>query len=66
MNNPLVQISRCYSGSAGGDSNQIHISIIRETGVHIRVALSPEQFAEALFAGTKIEGKIVRWNISEQ
>lgn len=56
----LVQISK-----ARADGDEICITIIREPDVHIRVALSPENFTDTLLTSRKVDANIVRWRLVE-
>lgn len=48
----LVQISKAHS-----EDDEICLSIVQEPGVHIRVSLTPQNFADTLCTGRKVEAK---------
>jgi hypothetical protein len=55
----LVQISKAHA-----EDDEICVSIVQEPGVHIRVSLTPQNFADTLCTGRKVEARVVRWRIA--
>lgn len=53
----LVQISKSHA-----DGDEICLTIIQEP-VHIRVSLTPQNFADTLCTGRKVEARVVRWRL---
>ena len=54
-----VQISKAHA-----EYDEICLSIVQEPSVHIRVSLTPYNFADALCTGRKIEARVVRWRVT--
>ena len=59
MSGTLVQISKAHA-----DEDEICLTIIQEPDIHIRVSLTPQNFADTLLSGRKVEARVVRWRIS--
>ena len=55
----LVQISKAHA-----DGDEICLTIIQEPNTHIRVSLTPQNFADTLCTGRKVEARVVRWRIA--
>ncbi len=55
----LFQISKTHA-----DNDEICVTITREPeGTHIRLSVTPQQFADTLLTGRKVEANIIRWRL---
>lgn len=56
----FVQISKAHA-----DGDEICLTIIQKPNAHIRVSLTPQNFTDALCTGREVEGRVIRWRVSQ-